>query len=275
MRGSLCIYTSQDESETPAMALKRENETLRRSILAMESLFLHLRNSSEDVAHDILKRLRSSADINSMLPEFNQNMPTSQLSEHTMTKAFLPPVYSRKELELMAQHPMAYPPLDPSHDAFLAIDPRLHLANGPQIVGDVPDLLVPESAALEMFNAGSACTSNIPEFRSIISQATRSQIGPQLPDGFFDMHLQQLNVAFWTLIPITNQYAAAVISLYLSTDHPILGLFDAELFVSALVAGTLDFCSPFLVSSLLAFASVSRNFFCHLYQLTSVASICF
>lgn len=50
-----------------------------------------------------------------------------------------------------------------------------------------------------------------------------------------------------------------MISLYLETDHPILGWFDAELFITALCSGFSNFCSPFLVSALLYWACVSTT----------------
>lgn len=55
---------------------------------------------------------------------------------------------------------------------------------------------------------------------------------------------------------MTTEFAALAISFYLTTDHPILGLFDADLFLGDLVARKLDFCTPLLLNALLAFACV-------------------
>jgi len=59
------------------------------------------------------------------------------------------------------------------------------------------------------------------------------------------------------VVPISNEYAAFLISQYLDVDHPTLGFFDADLFVQDLVHRRLEFCSPLLVSSLLHWAVVS------------------
>jgi len=49
--------------------------------------------------------------------------------------------------------------------------------------------------------------------------------------------------------------------MYLEIDHPTIGTFDADLFIADLLGFRLDFCSPFLVSALLAFASVLGQLF--------------
>ncbi|KXJ87785.1 hypothetical protein Micbo1qcDRAFT_124133, partial [Microdochium bolleyi] len=56
---------------------------------------------------------------------------------------------------------------------------------------------------------------------------------------------------FWTNVDAANDFAARAISLYLETDHPLLGLFDADLFITDLVEHRTRYCSPFLVNALL------------------------
>ena len=80
---------------------------------------------------------------------------------------------------------------------------------------------------------------------------------PQPP--LCDQRLGQLQISKWTDVPITDNMAAAAISLYLETDHPVLGLFDDDLFLNDLVAHKRDFCSPLLVSALLCSSLVSRH----------------
>lgn len=55
---------------------------------------------------------------------------------------------------------------------------------------------------------------------------------------------------------IPNDLAARLISFYLTTDHPVLGLFDADLFLRDLVDHKTDFCSPLLLDAVLCFACV-------------------
>jgi hypothetical protein len=60
-------------------------------------------------------------------------------------------------------------------------------------------------------------------------------------------------------VPVTNQAAARVLSLYLVTDHYILGFFDVDLFLDDLVSGNERFCSPLLVNALLSWACVGTS----------------
>ncbi|KAK7985506.1 hypothetical protein PG996_005254 [Apiospora saccharicola] len=59
---------------------------------------------------------------------------------------------------------------------------------------------------------------------------------------------------YWTRTAVTDQLAATLLSQYLQTDHPIVGLFDANLFVTDLVDCRKRFCSPLLVCALLCWA---------------------
>ncbi|KAK1237058.1 hypothetical protein MKX07_000480 [Trichoderma sp. CBMAI-0711] len=69
-----------------------------------------------------------------------------------------------------------------------------------------------------------------------------------------DERLHQLDISHWTNAPINNESAARAISLYLETDHPLLGFFEPNLFVSDLINHKHDYCSPMLVNSLLYWA---------------------
>ncbi|KAF3060868.1 hypothetical protein CFAM422_010936 [Trichoderma lentiforme] len=74
------------------------------------------------------------------------------------------------------------------------------------------------------------------------------------PISLCDSRLFQLNISHWTNVPISNEAAARAISLYLETDHPLLGYFDPNLFVSDLVNLKHDYCSTMLVNALLYWA---------------------
>lgn len=75
-----------------------------------------------------------------------------------------------------------------------------------------------------------------------------------------DPRLADLEILRWTDVEIENDLAARCISLYLETDHPLLGPFDPDLFVEQLVSGENQFCSPLLVNALLYWACVCFQF---------------
>jgi hypothetical protein len=76
-------------------------------------------------------------------------------------------------------------------------------------------------------------------------------------EPYCDDRLRQIDIEKWTDVPIGSQMAGKIISFYLTIDHPMLGLFDADLFLRDLVSGDHNFCSPMLVNAVLAWASVS------------------
>ncbi|KJZ68375.1 hypothetical protein HIM_12235 [Hirsutella minnesotensis 3608] len=71
-----------------------------------------------------------------------------------------------------------------------------------------------------------------------------------------DSRLKRLDICRWTSVDISNATAAKCISLYLETDHPLLGHFSSELFISDLTSGRDGYCSSLLVNALLYWACV-------------------
>ncbi|KAI1170406.1 hypothetical protein F4777DRAFT_583947 [Nemania sp. FL0916] len=61
-----------------------------------------------------------------------------------------------------------------------------------------------------------------------------------------DERLRTLPVGFWTDLDISGDLAARVLSLYITTDHPLLGLFNAQLLLEDLLYQRTQFCSKFL-----------------------------
>ncbi|KAG6178471.1 hypothetical protein E4U27_003741 [Claviceps purpurea] len=69
-----------------------------------------------------------------------------------------------------------------------------------------------------------------------------------------DPRLSKLNIRHWTSVDISDDLAAKCISLYLQTDHPLLGHFDPELFVSSLISEKHEYCSSLLINAMLYWA---------------------
>lgn len=97
-------------------------------------------------------------------------------------------------------------------------------------------------------------SSDTPEITHPLRLMTMGETLPLKP--LCDERLHQLDIRFWTQVEISNELAAQAISLYLETDHPLLGHFDPDLFLSDLIDKKNRFCSPVLVNSLLYWASV-------------------
>lgn len=74
-----------------------------------------------------------------------------------------------------------------------------------------------------------------------------------------DPRLHKLDIGYWTNVSIDNATAAKCISMYLETDHPLLGHFNPDLFVSDLTSKRRQYCSSLLVNSLLYWACVGLS----------------
>ena len=162
------------------------------------------------------------------------------------------------ELELMVRYPKAYPALDQTQNS--------GLLQG--LSGGFKDEYEDSPWASDPIH-----TWKTYDFRPKTLRSPSPTAVPATPhdtastfdaDPYYDPCLSQLNIGFWTNVEITNHLAAVVISSYLETDHPMCGFFSAELFMRDLTKLNLEYCSAFLVSSLLAFACVSASFHTHL-----------
>ncbi|KAI0158338.1 hypothetical protein GGR57DRAFT_460027 [Xylariaceae sp. FL1272] len=66
-----------------------------------------------------------------------------------------------------------------------------------------------------------------------------------------DERLHTLPIGFWTDLDISVDLAAKVLSLYIATDHPLLGLFNAQLLIDDLLKQQTRFCSRFLFHAIM------------------------
>ncbi|KAJ8606898.1 hypothetical protein MRB53_040651 [Persea americana] len=61
--------------------------------------------------------------------------------------------------------------------------------------------------------------------------------------------LDDLNIGFWTTVPISNRLAADLLRTYCRVEHPIYAFFDWNLFCQDLLSRQTRFCSPLLLNS--------------------------
>lgn len=220
---------NEEDLEMRPTVLKRENIALREKLAAFQDIFDHLESRTQHVAYDTVQRLGAGTDPSDVLKTLRGELPHTHLSEQAAARAILPSVHSDCELELLVRHPKAY-----------------------STIG-LP--VVAQDTVNTLFLDGQSSHSHILQLEDV-KTTDKPSVHPQ----YYDSRLEQLNIEFWTSVPLTNACAASAISLYLETHHPIWSFFDASLFVRDLVecrTGSESVCSPLLVSSLLAFAMVS------------------
>ncbi|KAI0390706.1 hypothetical protein F5Y17DRAFT_471455 [Xylariaceae sp. FL0594] len=74
-----------------------------------------------------------------------------------------------------------------------------------------------------------------------------------------DDRILRVKASRWTTVTANDNVLANLISLYLSWDHATMRLFDEDYFLDQIAAGQTEYCSPLLVNSLLATASLNYS----------------
>ena len=224
-----------------------------------------LRTVSQSEALDLLQRLRGTAE-----PAFLLSPPSEHTDEHHdvrtpetppnlhLAALTLAPKATGIALELMSRYPVAYPCLCPADYASWTFDalpvsspgpPEFHLA-------DTDARYAPRMAEWPDEDClTDAELASIWTFDSHDSSMDTSQTA----DSYCDPRLSRVDFQRWTDVQIDDGLAAGAISYYLETDHPIHGLFDADLFLHDLVEGDHNFCSPMLVNAVLGWCCVSSR----------------
>ncbi|POR32983.1 Nitrogen assimilation transcription factor nirA [Tolypocladium paradoxum] len=236
------------------MAMRRELETLKRDHGKLAELLDILRTVPERQAFDVLRSLRlTTADHADLLPSSgggggggSGGSSTEALPRQVLVRL---PTQGSIEFRLMVRHAVAYPTLAPLDAAAVGITSLLaaSLAN---------------SAATELISSMDALHQPAAAPRSQLPfpfPTNALNANPTSPPAYCDPRLALINIGYWSRIKVTNELAATLVSLYLETDHPILGFFDPDLFLQDLVDCRARYCSPLLVSSVLSWA-------CHAYS---------
>ncbi|KAK1494298.1 hypothetical protein CCUS01_13713 [Colletotrichum cuscutae] len=207
-----------------------------------------LKSVTEQHAIQILRLWRSDTDIAAVLSFARGAVNVEPSMADVVVDKAEPSENSSLELELMANFPTAYPNLRtipataPERDALLCPNSSRRLKpfeNQP-----------PDEGVSSIMSDGAGQNTNGPFHMA----------GP--PDGqgnpglsICDDRLRHLDISFWTTVSISNDLAARILSVYLTTDHPLLGTFDPNLFVSDLVNRQTTNCSRLLVSTVLYWGS--------------------
>jgi hypothetical protein len=99
-----CEYISKSKDETQSMALKRELQVLRRELDEHTLLLQEIRRRPLPEATAIMRRLRSTYDIATILSAVHSDLPRNYPSEQRAARAVLPPTNSELEFELKILH---------------------------------------------------------------------------------------------------------------------------------------------------------------------------
>lgn len=184
---------------------------------------------------DTLDQLRLSSDPLMVLERLRGGSPTNQPSEQRTAQAILPPTHTGLEFELMVRYPMSYPAIDPSRDDGLArsllLDPaRVSVLADVKNFWDLREIYSTIKAARRpnspfLYSASSGTimqpqSSRGPSVPVTLARLLPKQmVGPQPGPHYFNPRLSHVNISFLSTVPVSNEFAAHVISNYFETDH--------------------------------------------------------
>ncbi|KAF4452232.1 Nitrogen assimilation transcription factor nit-4 [Fusarium austroafricanum] len=215
--GEPCIYESRTANQT-----NKETEKILE-------LFEIMKTGPEAQAIDILRVLRSHADLDTAMSTIQPRIARSIAGQ---TRSLEHPRYLGLESELMTRHSITFPTLQPFESSILKKFFNTGRTSAVDSDNDTP-MTSNESNEPNPFSMHNPTKSPAP----LLSPC--------------DERLEELNIGFWSSVPIPSDLAAKVISLYLETDHPILGSFDPALFVEDLIHCRAGYCSKLLVSAIM------------------------
>jgi hypothetical protein len=233
------------------MALKRKRDVLTEKTRSLSDLIDLLKSQPLPVAHEAIERIRRGLSPEEVLNSITADPSRlGRPSALAVNRSLLPHTQSKFEFELNARHPIAYPSLRPIAN----VDFRL--------IG-----FTPSSNKLQGLIGGAVALGSLTRWTPPAKAQTvdPTQLfharSSRLTENYIDDRLAKIDFSLWTAVPVSNEFAAKVLSLYLEVFHPFLGLFDADLFLDGLISGDTRFCSRMMVCSILAWTCVSFFFF--------------
>ncbi|PNY25245.1 N-terminal fungal transcription regulatory domain-containing protein [Tolypocladium capitatum] len=190
----------------------------------------------------VLETMRGESDASTILSTLRGGMEAKQRPSDLSTAAAIMG-NTFEVLELEAQNPVAYPSLPPFDAGAFRSDPYRRLTEPAVGASHLLSSINPEQSILGTTEAHHQTVGSPSWERERAS-----------PFKLCDSRLRNLNIKHWTNVNIGDDVAARCISLYLETDHPLLGHFDPELFVLHLTTQRHEHCSSLLVNALLYWA---------------------
>ncbi|CAG7558278.1 unnamed protein product [Fusarium equiseti] len=189
-----------------------------------------LRTAPEDSVAAMLQDLRSRGSVSDFLQSVDSGVagassPVNPLATSLAGASASSPL----ELDLNMRYSNAFPSLEPLK------------------IADVDLGLLALDKHLSSQRSATPTTSE-----SFSTPSDTSGESPQ--QQHIDHRLEGLQIWQWTSVPIPDVLAEQAISFYLANEHPVLAFFDADLFLRDLTSAGGRFCSPLLVSSLLAWS---------------------
>lgn len=212
-----------------------------------------LRTAPEENVAAMLLNLRGRGSVSDFLQSIDSGTvgASSPLSPLTSSLAGTW-ASSAMELDLNMRYPNVFPTLETLTITDVDIGLLADDKRSPRLLTSSEATSISPFSPID-FSGRQPATPTTSESFSTPSDTT----GDSSQQSYIDHRLEGLQIWQWTSVPIPETLAEQTISFYLSNEHPLLAFFDADLFIRDFVAGGGRFCSPVLVSALLAWSCVS------------------
>ncbi|KAH8671613.1 hypothetical protein BX600DRAFT_434712 [Xylariales sp. PMI_506] len=259
----VCEYPKQSPNEIERETMARNLVELRQNLKQHEDILHHLQTAPESEARTTVQRLRATPNVAAVISSIKSGVAPRRPSDIQAARAVLTSSQSRVEFELMVLHGKVYVELAPLNTSAAELQAIFQPRRSPSsLQSSTTSLLADYDASSSQILvdaqtiAPQALVTGSPSpFREIPDPRALSIQGPLRARVFCDHRLNSVQIGYWTKVPVSNEFAATLISVYLENEHPVVGTFDTDTFLDDLVALQVDCCSSFLVSSLLCLAS--------------------
>ncbi|KAK1689888.1 hypothetical protein BDP55DRAFT_651927 [Colletotrichum godetiae] len=213
-----------------------------------------LKSVTEKHAIQILSLWRTDRDIAAVL-SFARGVVNGASNLPDIVDDAKPGTGLSLESELMTNFPFVYPKLRAIPATALELDGLLspnsfRRLKQPENQAGHNDDRPPGDDISSLMSDSTRQTLKDP-FHNVVPPDRMADTRPSLCDS----RLHQLDISFWTAVSVANDLAARIISVYLTTDHPLLCIFDPDSFISDLVSHQTTNCSRLLVNTVLYWGS--------------------
>ncbi|KAI2615137.1 hypothetical protein GGR54DRAFT_642636 [Hypoxylon sp. NC1633] len=219
-RQTPCEYTTLP-TETHLRAQKRKLTDLEMKCQAYEDLFGILRSRPDNETAQVLNRLRSGDDVQTIVSAVQDGDLLLQL-------AFKPDLRFRYEFPYLRDMPLH---LSQWHNPYL--ESILYEKTG--ILWTLPP-------------------AYLDALKNVENEVQKMYLVPYHTVELDDPRISSMNVSSWTKVSSDNAMLRVLLQIYFVFDFPFHPFFHKDLFLEDMLAGNRRFCSPLLVNAILGAA---------------------
>ena len=211
-------------TETHSQALKRKYTHVQHKTSQYAELYGLLATLSDEEAQDVLRRIRSGADVDTILNQI-------RAGDLLLQMALIPETRYRYEFPYISDMPKSL------------------LLNNPYL-----DSLVYEAASLY---SGPVNQNNFTDHRNVsLSRHQSPYLKPLHSAEVIDPLLSAVKPSTWTAVCANDALMRELLNVYLRCEYFPHAVFHKDYFLEDMASGRDAFCSSLLVNSLLAYSCV-------------------